>query len=404
MRRWSTFLVLGALAALSARAAAQSPPDAAAGGAGGAAAAPAPLPPGFAVGAGRAPIVGGNVASARERALAEAFKQAVGEGITAAVGPEARAAQPKVAAQVLGRARSYVRRYRTLEEGEVPGATAYAVRVEAEIDEPALRRAFEKPAATPVATAGGSAGAGGGKPSYLVVGAGPPEAATAAASALGSAGARIQTAAPSDAGDPARAVEAAARAGMGAVAFVSGSASAEGKVRGPGLDAVSCTLGIKVLAAGTGKPMADESASLRSFGPREDAARADCFTRAAASAVPRVVPPPSPAAGGGADLRTVVIDAQVTEPAAVPALLKLLRGLGSVSSVEVRRVLPGAAELWVRTRLGAAALAAALARDAGTGLIMGAPEVQGDLVRVRVRRRDDAAGGAAAAVPAGGAR
>src|SRR6185503_3856948 len=115
------------------------------------------------------------------------------------------------------------------------------------------------------------------------------------------------------------------------------------KVRGPGVDAVGCTVAIRVVAAASGQPAAEESVAMRAFASREDAARADCFNRAAAAAVPRVVPQAAPATPAGADLRTVVIDAQLAEPAAVPALLRALRGLGSVSAVEVRRIVPGAA-------------------------------------------------------------
>jgi hypothetical protein len=362
------------------------------------------------IGAAEVAIVGGNSVSARERALTEALKQAVDQALQAVIAPEVRAAQPKLSPQILGRARSYVRRYRTLQEGELPG-NLYSVRIDAEVDESALRRAFERAAGGGVSA---SPGAGTGTPSpgaakVVLVGAGPPEAAAAAASAFSTAGARVEQVAAADASaNPGRASETALRIGAGSVAMVSGTAAVEGKVRGPGLDAVSCTLGLRVVTAGSGVAIADESVSHRSFAGREDAARADCFARAAAVAIPRAMPAGA-AAGTGGDLRTVVVDADIAEPAAVPALLKVLRGMGAVSSVDLKRIAAGRVELWARTRQSASALAGALGRDLGGPVTISGTEVTGDLVRLRARLREEpvraispptgSPGGAAAAAP-----
>ncbi|MES1204937.1 MAG: hypothetical protein ABUS79_03280 [Pseudomonadota bacterium] len=355
-------------------------------------ASPAPLlgPSGGRIGAGEVAIVGGNVASARERALADAVKQAVDQAITALI-PDGRATQPKTVSQVLGRARGYVRRYRTLEEGE-RGRGLYGVRIEADIDEMALQRAFDRPTPSVGCGAAAAAPAGGPPaalaPSYLVVAAGVPEAATAAHRAFAGAGARVQ-AAPADLVDPTKAVDAAARAGLANVAFVSGTATSDGKVRGPGIESVGCVFDVRVLAAGSGLAVANESESQRAFADRADSARADCFRRAAAAAIPRVVP----AAGVRAapDMRTIVIDADVVEPGAIPALVRQLRGIGSVSGIEVRRVNSGHAELWVRSRLAGPALGAALGRDAGGPLSVTSAVVSGDLIRLRARLREAAA-------------
>ena len=100
-----------------------------------------------------------------------------------------------------------------------------------------------------------------------------------------------------------------------------------------------------------------------------------------------------------------MIDADVVEPGAVPGMLKQLRELGAVSSIEVRRISAGRVELWVRSRQDAAALAAGLARDSGGAVSFSPTEVTGDLVRVRARLRDtaDPAHDAAGAAPASGA-
>jgi hypothetical protein len=335
-------------------------------------------PSGGRVGSAEVTIVGGNIASARERALAEALKQSVDQELSA-LAPQARAAQPKVVVQVLGMARRYVRRYRTLDEGET-GRGLYSVRIEAEVDAAALLRAFDKaPAGGPSPAWGGSA------PSYFIVGAGVPEAALAATRAFVASGARTQAAAPGLT-DPGRAIEAAARAGIPTVAFVSGSATPEGEVRGPGVQSVTCTVGVRVSTSGAGLPLADDSETVRSFADRVDTARADCFARASGAVVPRVVPV---AAGRTApDARAIVIDADVVEPGAVPGMLKQLRELGAVSSIEVRRISAGRVELWVRSRQDSATLAAGLARDSGGAVSFSPTEVTGDLVRVRARLRD----------------
>ena len=347
----------------------------------------AALTPGGRVGAAEVPIVGGNVASARERALTDAMKQAVDQAILSMV-PDPHAAQPKTVVQVLGRARSYVRRYRTLEEGE-RGGGRYGMRIDADIDDGALLRAFDKAATAAVAPNGSPAGPPA-APSYLLVGAGVPEALEAAAKAFTSLGARVQTAAAADpaaaSSDPAKLEASASQAGLAAVAFISGTSTSEGKVRGPGLEAATCVLSVRVLAAGTGLPIADESETVRAFADRPEAARASCFQRAAAAAVPRVVP--AAAARVAPDVRTVVLDVDVVQPGAIPAVVKQVRALGSVSAVEVRRITVNRAEFWVKSRLAAAAFAAALSRDTGAAVTFSAAEVTGDLVRVTARLRE----------------
>ena len=329
------------------------------------------LSPGARVGTAEVPVVGGNVASARERALTDAMKQAVDQAILSMV-PDPHATQPKTVVQVVGRARSYVRRYRTLEEGE-RGKGLYGMRIEADIDEGALLRAFDK-AATAAGPATNSPAAAVAAPSYLLAGAGPPEALEAAAKALTALGARVQPAATpvaptSDATDVGKLVASAAGAGLATVAFISGTATDEGKVRGPGVEAVTCVLSIRVLTAGTGLPVADESETVRAFAARPEAARSACFQRAAAAAVPRVVP--AAAARVTPDVRTIVLDVDVVQPGAIPAVVKQVRALGSVSAVEVRRITVNRAELWVKSRLAAAAFAAALSRDTGAAVTFG---------------------------------
>jgi len=84
----------------------------------------------------QAPVVGGNAAGARERALEDAIRQAVTLTLADIVDPQTRAAQAKTIKAIEAKARSFVPRYRTLEEGEVAGM--YNIRLEVEVDDIAL--------------------------------------------------------------------------------------------------------------------------------------------------------------------------------------------------------------------------------------------------------------------------
>jgi len=352
--------------------------------------------PGFRFGSSEVPVVGGNVASARERAVAEALKQAVDQAITE-LAPDARTAQPKVVAQILGKARVYVRRYRSILEGE-SRPSRYAVKLEAEVDEPALRRTLDRGTAVPAsAPAPGTA-------SYFVVAVGAVEASDAVARALATGGVRAERAPSGGTWDQARAVDAAGRAGLGAVVFANGAFTGEGQVRGAGVEAVSCTVGLRVVAAPTGTAVAEDNQTMRAFAPRADDARKDCFARAAAAAVPHVVPQAAAANHGAADLRTVIVDVEVSQAGAVQPLLKQLRGSGTISSVDLRRITPGRLELWVRSRLTAPGLVALLARDGAGPVTLSGAEAAGDRVRVRASLREEAPPVAAPpATPPGGA-
>jgi len=88
--------------------------------------------PGGRIVSGQAPVVGGNAAGARERALDDAIKQAVNQALATLVDPQTRAAQAKALKAIEAKARSFVPRYRTLEDGEANGV--YTIRIEAEVE------------------------------------------------------------------------------------------------------------------------------------------------------------------------------------------------------------------------------------------------------------------------------
>jgi hypothetical protein len=347
------------------------------------------LQAGLRIATGQVAVVGGNSAAARERALDAALRQAVEQALGEILDAETRVVQARAIKTLEGRARTFVKRYRTLEEGEANGL--YSVRIEAEVDDGALRRATER--WTPQAAAPGASRAP--APSMMVLTSGAAAAGPALVAALATVGVKAQLGDPTVT-DPARALQAATRATLTAVAFVSASVVDEGPVRGPGKEAISCRLGAKVLSVPTGQPLSEPSASARVFADHAESGRAECLKRAATELSGQLQPPS--AGADGAELRAVTVDAEIVEPAAVTALLKTLRGLGNVSSAELRRIAGGRSEIRVRTRLPGAALATALSRDSAAVITLSNVEVSGDQIRVRVRLRP-ASVGPAAAVP-----
>ena len=342
---------------------------------------PAPLPPGVRLVSGQAAIVAGNTAGARERALDEAMRQAVEQALAEQLDAQTRAAQARAIKTLQGRARTFIKSYRTVEENEANGL--YTIRIEAEVDEAALRHATERWAAPGPALAPPSARS---SSAMMVVVSGPADAGAALMQALASKGIRAQLGDPSLT-DPTRAVQAAGRSALPMVAFVSATVVDEGIVRGVGQTAVSCQIGAKVVSVPSGQSVVEAQSALRAFAERAPAARSDCFARTAAVIAPRLSPSGTGPASAPSDLRVLVLDLDVVEPSAIGTFLKTVRALGSVSSAEVRRILLGRAEIHVRTRLAAPALAAALSRDVAGPIVISDVQTAGDLVRLRVRLR-----------------
>jgi hypothetical protein len=384
-----------ALLLLSAPAFAQAPPTAPPP----AATTDAPPPAGAHIVTAQAPVVGGNAAGARERALDDALKQAVNQSLATLVDPQTRAAQAKTLKAIEAKARSFVPRYRTLEEGEVNGV--YTIRLEAEVDEVALRRKIER--GTGAATSTPVTPAKMGAPGMLVAAADKGDASAAfvpgLVTALASAGVRAR------AGDPGEtsastAAQAAARASLEQAALVTSEVVPEGLVRGTGRVAVSCRANVRLVAAPAGSTVAERAATARVFVEADKAAdgAAQCRSQLGADLAPRLagtLPSSSASSGATGDLRAVTVDADVIEPAAIPELVKSLRGIGAVSAAEVTRVVAGHAEIRVRTRAAPAAVAAALSRVVGSVITLSDVQTSGDTIHVRARLR-------AAAAPASG--
>jgi hypothetical protein len=345
--------------------------------------------PGMRMVTGQAPIVGGNAAGARERALDDAIRQAVDQALAELVDPPTRAARAKEIKALLAKARSFVPRYRTLEEGDVGGT--YTLNLEADVAEVALRRRIERWSAAAAPPAGAPAAA-----QRLLLVAGDRVDATAAllpalAGVLGTA--RAQAAATLADPTPGAAAQAAARAGMARAALLSAAAEDEGALRGTGKTAVACRATARVYAAPGAALVGERQVATRAFAEQATAARTDCFARLAGDLRGAL---DSLLAGGArpeGELGSLTIDAALIEAAAVPVLLRSVRAVGTVSSAEIQRMAGGHVELRVRTRVEPAALAAALSRDVDPMITLTDVRASGDVIHLQARLRTSATTG-----------
>lgn len=344
------------------------------------------LAPGARVATGQAPVVGGNAAGARERALDEAMRQAVDLALGDMTDAPTRAAQAKAIKAIEAKARSLVPRYRTQEEGEANGV--YSVRIEAEVDEVALRRKIDR--WTAVSLSASSAPPPPGTPGLLIVPGDRLEGTTAFLASLVTALSPSKVRARvGEAGDltVAAAAQAAARAALGNAALVSATLTDEGALRGTGRVATSCRATARLLAAPSGAPLGERTATARVFTDRADTGHTSCLVRLAHALGDQVVATLSPSGVGSGDLRVLTVDADVVEPQAISALLKSVRSVGAVSAAELQRVGVGHAEIRVRTRTAAGPLAAALSRDADALITLSDVQISADAIHLRARLR-----------------
>jgi len=326
------------------------------------------LAPGERIAVGQAPVVGGNAAGARERALEEAIRQAVDQAVSELVDPATRAAQVKAIRTLEAKARSFVPRYRTLEEGETNGV--YTVRLQAEVDDTALRRRIESWTAGP-------AGPPPPRGAPLVLTIEPADEATTAAGF-----APALAAALASAGTPARV--ATGRPAPGAPsALVNASVADDGPVRGTPEVAAACRAGARFSAL----PLNAQEVTARGFAENPAEARAACLARLAPLLAAQIAAGLAASSPAGGELPSVVIDADVTEPAAVGALLKSVREVGAVSGADLLRVGAGRVEIRARTRSPAGALATALSRDAAGMISLSDVQASGDTIHLRARLR-----------------
>jgi hypothetical protein len=331
-----------------------------------------PNSPNSRVTTGQAPVVGGNAAGARERALEDAIRQAVDLIINdLVVDPQVRAAQGKTIRAIEAKAHSFIGRYRTLEEGEANGL--YTMRVQVEVDRAAIQSKIDRGAAPAAPPTPPRAAA----PAIVVLPGDrtPPGFVASMVAVLSSAGLRAR------AGDP------LARMPASAAATVTAETVDEGALRGTGRVSVAC----RATARFTGVSLPDRTAAARAFAEAVEAGRTDCLGRVATMLATETASALTAAAAPSADLPLLTIDADVVEPGAVPALLKSVRSVGAVSAADLVRVGGGHAEIRARTRSGPALVAAALSRDADAMISLSEVQTSGAVIKLRARLRPPAA-------------
>jgi hypothetical protein len=342
---------------------------------------PAAAQPGEHVFAAEAPIVNGNAVVAQQRALADAFRQTVERGFSDLLKESGGDAQPlpaglvQLRASFVNRGQRFVRSYRILEQEESNGRLR--VQIDADVDTALLRREMERARG---ATAGEpvTASARPGGPSIVVGGDLPDEARVAMVEALTAVGVRAQSVAVRD---EAPLAAAAGRQGAQAL-WLAALSSSEGSVRGASRVSMRCELRARLLSAGSGARAASLDRSERGFAADEVAARVACWQRAAGTLARDMSPFLRPTPAGS---RYVTLDLDVVEPAALMALIQVVKRLGAVSAAEVRHVTTTQAEIRVFTRMSGREIQAALMRDVAGRLLVTEMKPPADRVTLQVR-------------------
>jgi len=343
-----------------------------------------------------APIVNGNAVLAKQRALADAFRQVSERAFSDLLKESGAEAQPlpggllQLKASLASRGQRFVRSYRVLEEEESNGRLR--VQVDAEVDTALLRREMERARGTSAAPAGPAPTPVAG-PAILMGGDLPADARTAVLNQLGTAGVRVQSV---PLRDEATLVASAARQAALAL-WLSGSWFTEGPVRGAVGVSVRCELQARLLPTGSGSrgALLDRNLAERGFASDEAGARLACLEHAARGLARQMseLTRPAPEAS-----RYLTLDLQVVEPAALMTVVQLLKRLGAVTAAEVRRVTTRQAEIRVFTRASGREIEAALVRDSAGRLIV--TEVKPPTDRITLQARLPEAG---APQPAAGA-
>jgi hypothetical protein len=324
-----------------------------------------------------APIVAGNAESAKKRALADAFRQAVERAFAEIVKAGEPLPQPwpagvmQLKASLASAAQKFVRSYRVIEQTSETGV--FKVMVEADVDTVLLRTEIDRARVSATAPVPVAKTAGG----VLVAG----TASATVVRALTALGVAAQAAD----GTPGEAQHVATAARRNAHAlFTVEHAQEEGAVRGTLQVAVKCSLAAHLFLAGgpAGHPVLDQTVEDHGFGANAAAARGACVERTAAR-VARAVVAKVRASATAASFVTLQLD--IVDPGAVALVLRACRRLGSVTATEVREVMASSAEMRVFTRMGGLALQQALVRELGGKLAIVPIQTGNDSLALRVR-------------------
>ncbi|MGB8298598.1 MAG: hypothetical protein WCG85_24495 [Polyangia bacterium] len=342
---------------------------------------PAAAQPADRVVTAEAPVVNGNAVVAKQRALADAFRQVVERAFADLLKESGGEAQPlspglaQIKATFANRGQRFVRSYRVLDEEE--GKGRLRVQIDAEVDTALLRREMERARATaapePATTVARPAG-----PSLLV--GGDDEASIVVVKALAAGGVQAQSAA---ARDEAALVAAAGRQAAQALWLVATSFG-EGTIRGASPISVRCELRARLLSAGpgAGPALLDNTQSERGFAGDESAARLACWQRVAGGLARQLSTFLRPVPAGA---RYLTLDLDVIEPAALMTLIRVVKRLGAVNAAEVRQVTTRRAEIRVFTRMSGREIESALIRDIAGRLLVTEVKPPADRVTLQVR-------------------
>jgi hypothetical protein len=323
-----------------------------------------------------APIVAGNAVTAKKRALADAFRQAVERAFGDLVAQGGTPATPRLQqlkASLAGSGQKYIRRYRILEREEVAGQLK--LMVEAEVETVLLRREIEKASAV-AAPAPLPA-----KPSAsatLVVGGTPADLLPPVRKAMEDAGFKVQA---NDSGDGTVLVTAAAKVG-GTALLVSAQATGEGLVRGTDRISAQCVVGYHWLSPQASQPLRVGREKERGTGADEAEARLACLARASRE-MARGLADWERTPGVRAPFFTLALDA--VEPGVLSQVVAALKRIGAVAATEVRTVSTANAELRIFTRLPPAALQPMLAREVAGKLTLATVGVGPDRLQLQAR-------------------
>jgi hypothetical protein len=223
----------------------------------------------------------------------------------------------------------------------------------------------------------------------------PDEARATVVKALTAAGVQAQSVA---APDEASLSATAGRQG-GKALWLAAVSTGEGSVRGADRVSVRCELRARLLSAGSGAAAASLERSERGFAGDEAAARIACWQRAAGALARHLSSFLRPAPAGS---RYLTLDLDVVEPAALMALVQVVKRLGAVTAAEVRHVTTTHSEIRVFTRMSGREIEAALMRDVAGRLVVTEVKPPADRVTLQVRlvQAGDPPPGAGAEPPA----
>ncbi len=348
-----------------------------------------------------APIVAGNLAAAKQKALIEAWRRAVERCFVRALGSlgiPGPLAPPlsELGAKWMQNPRQIVRGYRVVSQGEYAGN--YRVEIEVDLDEATVRREIAKLAASAPGVSSGAGGKGGATAVGATVlpvtpvgvilfsrGTPPPidaEAIKAFGAALGSVGIRTETKVASEQTERTLAPS----DGIGAAVRITATTQEEGPVRGTAMRSVRCRMTVHVVGDGSNEK-SDESVPMdRGFAGDDAGARKACFENLSRRLADRMAPGLAASIAFAAERRALVLILDLPESGTLGVVQRALRRMAAVSSSEVRRVAAARVELRVATRMDGKAMATALTTELGSVATVEVTDAGPRRLEIRVRR------------------